>query len=218
MPILERARALDYVRTLVFGLADSIGRTLADEFVELDIHEIDKIVEACRERNVDGIIASSETTTEITAIVANRLGLPGNDITGGFAARNKYIMRSRVAKLKTVKQPRFSLYEEGAVYDYPVVVKALDNCAKRGISIAYGNEDIADAVAYARKYSSNGQALVEEYIEGGTEYSVECLVFDTIDELRQLINKVHQLIHVTDDQGREMLMDMIDWEGRQIIV
>ncbi|MBR2237583.1 MAG: ATP-grasp domain-containing protein [Prevotella sp.] len=44
------------------------------------------------------------------------------------------------------------------------------------------------------------------------------LVFDTIDELRQLINKVHQLIHVTDDQGHEMLMDMIDWEGRQIIV
>ncbi|MBR2237584.1 MAG: ATP-grasp domain-containing protein [Prevotella sp.] len=186
MPILERARALDYVRTLVFGLADSIGRTLADEFVELDIHEIDKIVEACRERNVEGIIASSETTTEITAIVANRLGLPGNDITGGFAARNKYIMRSRVAKLKTVKQPRFSLYEEGAVYDYPVVVKALDNCAKRGISIAYGNEDIADAVAYARKYSSNGQALVEEYIEGGTEYSVECLAGCGLHEVIQI--------------------------------
>lgn len=44
------------------------------------------------------------------------------------------------------------------------------------------------------------------------------LVFDTINELRQLISKVHQLIHVTDTHGREMLMDMIDWEGRQIIV
>ena len=44
------------------------------------------------------------------------------------------------------------------------------------------------------------------------------LVFDTIDELRQLIRKVQQTIHVTSTQGQEMLRDMIDWEGRQIIV
>ena len=44
------------------------------------------------------------------------------------------------------------------------------------------------------------------------------LVFDTVDELRQLIHKVHQIIHVTDTEGHEMIKDMIDWKGRQIII
>ncbi len=175
LPILERARRLDYVRTLVFGLADSMGRELADEFIPIDVNETDRIVEICRQHKVDGIIATSESTTEVTAIIANSLGLPGNDIKGGFAARNKYLMRKRVEGVQTVHQPRFSLYSEQEKYDYPVVVKALDSCAKRGIKIAYSVEEMADAVAYAKEYSSDGRVLVEEYIEGGTEYSVECL-------------------------------------------
>jgi len=189
MPILERARALNYVHTLVFGMADSMARHLADEFVELDIHDIDRIVEACRERNVDGVMASSEATTEITAIVANRLGLPGNDVSRGFAARNKYVMRTRLIGLKTVMQPNFILFKEGDDYDYPVVVKAVDSCGKRGIKLAYGKEDMPDALAYARQYSSSGQVLIEEYIAGGSEYSVECLAGNGLHEVIQITDK-----------------------------
>lgn len=189
MPILEKARTLDYVRTLVFGMADSIGRRLADEFVELDIHEIDKIVESCRERNVDGIIATSEATTEITAIVANRLGLSGNDVSEGFAAKNKYIMRTRLTGLKTVMQPRFALYKEGDEYVYPIMVKAVDSCGKQGIMLANSKEDMDKALAYARKYSSNEQVLVEEYIAGGSEYSLECLAGNGLHEVIQITDK-----------------------------
>ena len=186
MPILQRAWMLDYVETLVFGMADSMGRAFADEFVETDIHDMDKITAVCRERGVDGIIATSESTTEVTAIVAHRLGLRGNDINGGFAARDKYMMRTRVAGVQTVRQPRYTLYEEGAEYDYPVVVKALDSCAKRGITIAYSSDEMAKAVAYAKEYSTGGRVLVEEYIEGGTEYSVECLAGNGLHEVIQI--------------------------------
>ena len=89
MPILRRARKLDYVSTLAFGLPDSIGREIADTFIETDIAEIDFIVNECDKHEVAGVIATSESTTEITAYIAHRLHLPGNDVAGGFGAKDK---------------------------------------------------------------------------------------------------------------------------------
>jgi hypothetical protein len=44
------------------------------------------------------------------------------------------------------------------------------------------------------------------------------VVFDTVEELHQIIDKIHNTIHVTDTEGREMLVDMMDWENRNIVV
>ena len=175
LPIVKKAKEMN-VQTLAFGHIDSIAREFIDIFVESDIFDINFILSVCEKYNVSGIIASSEITTEIAAIIAARLKLPGNDVKHGFGAKNKYIMRTRIANLQSVKQPLFTLYKEGEVYDYPVVVKALDSCGKRGISIAYNLKDLLEAVTNAQLYSSNGQVLIEQYLEGGREYSIECIV------------------------------------------
>ena len=44
LPILQKARELNYVRTLAFGQADSLAKELADEFVVCDINDIERIV------------------------------------------------------------------------------------------------------------------------------------------------------------------------------
>jgi hypothetical protein len=44
------------------------------------------------------------------------------------------------------------------------------------------------------------------------------IVFDTVEELHQIVNKIHDTVHVTDTEGREMLIDMIDWENREIVI
>ena len=174
-PILQKARDLDYVHTLAFGQADSLAKDLADDFVVCDINDRDRIVAICKEHHVDGVIGTSESTTEATAIIANQLGLPGNDVNGGFGASNKYVMRQRVSRVKSIKQPVYSLYEEGAIYHYPIVAKALDSCGKRGISVVRSVEELPQAIAYAREYSTDGLVLIEQYLERGKEYSIECL-------------------------------------------
>lgn len=175
-PILRRAKDLEYASTIAFGNADSLARDLADVFVEADVFNIDYIVSTCRRYNVDGVIATSESTTEVTAIIAHQLGLPGNDISNGFGARNKYLMRCRVSALESIRQPLYFLHERGNRYSYPVVVKAPDSCGKRGISIVYEEAELEKAIVYAQSYSSTGAVLVEEYLEGGKEYSIECLI------------------------------------------
>lgn len=189
LPILSRARTLDYVTTIAFGQEGSIAQGLADKFVACDIFDIDFIVSVCKGQCVSGVIGSSEPTTEVTAIVANKLSLPGNDVTNGFGARNKTVMRERVAKVTTVKQPWFELYNPQSKYSYPIIVKAPDSCGKRGISIARTDEDLKKAVEYATEWSSCGDILVEQYLEGGKEYSIECIAGNGLYEVIQYTEK-----------------------------
>ncbi len=175
IPIFSKAKEMG-VKTLAFARNDSVAKDMVDIFIEENSFDIDFMVSKCREYNVNGIMPSSELSTEVAAKVAHELGLPGNDVEQGFAGKNKYIMRTRVAHLQSVKQPKFSLYDERETYtSFPVVVKSVDSCGKRGISIANNKTDFDKAIHESQQISSDGTALIEEYLEGGQEYSIECL-------------------------------------------
>ena len=224
LPILKKAKELDYITSLVFGLGDSIAKDLADLFVECDVSDEETIISNCKYHKAKGVIGTSELTTEITARVAHILGLPGNDITKGFGARNKYVMRERVSKVSSVKQPQYLLFSDSIKYHYPVVVKALDSCGKRGISIANNEFELRKAVNYARIYSSDGQVLIEEYLSGGEEYSIECIAGNGCHDVVQFTKKDsagpphftetghHQPANLTDemkDQIRKVVKDVL---------
>lgn len=222
LPILMRAQTLGYVTTLAFGQSDSLARNLSDVFIVADIFDLDYIISVCKEYDVSGIIATSESTTEVTAHMAHALGLPGNDISDGFGARNKTVMRERVSKVLTVKQPWFKVYNKGDIYNYPVIVKAPDSCGKRGISIARNENDLQKALQYAEEYSSCGEVLIEQYIEGGREFSIECLAGCGLYEVIQYTEKDssgpphfvenghHQPAILTDDLKERLRIAAID--------
>lgn len=189
IPILKKAQQLDYVETIVFGLDGSIAVNLADNYIESDINDIDFIVDRCKFYGVTGVIGTSEITTEPTAIIAHKLGLPGNDVTDGFGARNKTIMRERVKNVKSIKQPWFKTYNPNDSFEFPIIVKAPDSCGKRGISIARNEQDLHEAIQYAEEYSSCGEVLLEQYLEGGKEYSIECLAGNGLYEVIQYTEK-----------------------------
>ena len=100
-PILKRAQTLDYVTTLAFGQDNSLAKDLADIFITADIFDIDLIIAKCKEYGVSGLIGTSESTTEIAAILADKLGLLGNDITNGiYGHRTLDDLRTEIEKIK----------------------------------------------------------------------------------------------------------------------
>lgn len=188
LPILNKAKEIN-VKTIAFGHKDSLAKDLADIFIEADIFDYNLLLSECKKNKVNGIIASSEITTEVTAIIADKLGLPGNDVKNGFSARNKYIMREKVSVLNSIKQPKYSIHKEGNSYTFPVVVKAVDSCGKKGICIAYNIDDFTKAVEESKKYSTDALVLVEEYLKGGQEYSIECLAGNGYYDIIQYTEK-----------------------------
>ncbi len=136
LPIISKAKEMGVI-TVAYGRNDSLAKSEVDVFVEENSFGIHFIADSCRKLNVDGVMPSSELSTEVAARVAHEAGLLGNDIEHGFGGKNKYFMRTKVSKLTSVKQPRYQLFQEGQMISYPVVVKSVDACGKRGVSIAY---------------------------------------------------------------------------------
>lgn len=188
MPIVKKASELS-IKTIGFGEKDSIAKDLFDVFVEKSIFDIDGMYDDCIAYGVTGVIASSEITTESAAVLADRLNLPGNRINDGFCARNKYLMRQKVEKLVSVKQPSFYLYDGREISEFPIMVKAVDSCGKRGIQLVKNTKELEQAIKTARELSSDNSALIEEYIEGGQEFSVESLSNGEVVTIVQMTEK-----------------------------
>ena len=191
LPIITKAKEMG-VTTVAYGRNDSLAKDQVDIFVEENHFDIHFIADSCRVLHADGVMPSSELSTEVAARVAHEAGLLGNEVEHGFGGKNKYFMRTKVALLSTVKQPAFQLYHDDIEPVFPVVVKAVDACGKRGVSIAYNREDLDNAVKQARENSSDGSALVEEYLKGGQEYSIECLSYG---------KSKHQVIQYTEKES-----------------
>lgn len=189
-PIISKAKEMN-VRVLAFARQGSVCQNEVDIFVEENNFDVEFMTRVCRMHHVDGVIASSEITTEATAKLAANLSLPGNSVENGFVGRNKFLMRCRVSSVSSVRQPKYELYDSSHNYSFPVIVKAVDSCGKRGICFVNNQEQLNAAVEIAKEYSSDGNALVESYLEGGTEYSIECLSS----------GKIHQIVQYTEKES-----------------
>lgn len=174
IPIAKKAKEMR-IKTIGFGEKDSLAQDLVDVFIEKSIFDIDGMEECCKKESVNAVIASSEITTESAALLAHKLQVPGNECQNGFFGRNKFLMREKIRNVQSIKQPRYYLYNGQRITKFPVMVKAIDSCGKKGISLVNKEEELHEAIQLAKKASSKGQVLIEEYIEGGQEYSVECL-------------------------------------------
>lgn len=131
-----------------------------------------------REHRVVGVFTYDEPSVIATALVADRLGLPGLTAAGAEGCRNK--VRSRQALTAAgLPQPRFAVAttaEEAATaaadIGYPVVVKPRGMAASIGVALVDDPAGIAAAFERADQSSRSGPAeyhggaLIEELIDG----------------------------------------------------
>jgi ATP-grasp domain/L-amino acid ligase C-terminal domain 2 len=131
-----------------------------------------------RTHRVRGVFTYDEPSVIATALVADRLGLPGLTAEGAEGCRNKARTRQALTAAG-LPQPRFALAataEEAAAaaadIGYPIVVKPRGMAASIGVALVDGAAGIADAFDRADRSSRSGPAdyhggaLVEELIDG----------------------------------------------------
>jgi biotin carboxylase len=142
-----------------------------------------------RSHRVRGVFTYDEPSVIITALVADRLGLPGLTAAGAEGCRNKAKSRELLTAAG-LPQPRFAVAttaEEAATaaadIGYPVVVKPRGMAASIGVALVDGPDGIADAFERADDSSRSGPAayhggaLIEELIDG-PEISIDGAVVD----------------------------------------
>jgi len=142
---------------------------IADYFHPISILEKEQILAKCRELKIDGVTSIINVhAIPIVAFVAENMGLPGNRYEDMLKAIHKFSMRKAFAE-NGIKSPRFAKAYEGIElpeFQYPVIVKAIDDNCEDGIIKVEKMEDLQDAIRKAYQLSFRKEVIVEEFIEG----------------------------------------------------
>ena len=190
--IAQRAKELG-IETHCYSIDDhSVAAEAVDYCHHVDILDLDALTEACRSCGVNGVVATTELTIYPAAVVAAALGLNGNDPQVAKEITDKNIIREKVKHVAELSQPQYWICKEETVPEitrYPVIVKPIAAGGKRGITVVYAADAMEQALRDALANSKVEGALVEEFLAGGTEYSVESLSFHGNHHIIQVTQK-----------------------------
>ena len=61
--------------------------------------------------------------------------------------------------------PEFSKDNRPKAKDYPVIVKPVDGCSSRGITVCHNDEELSHAIDFALSQSLSSNVIIEKYID-----------------------------------------------------
>ena len=191
--IAQRAKKIG-VETHCFSNDEhSVAGEVCDYFHNVNILNVELLAEKCAELEINGVVATTELTIYPTAYVASKLGLNGNTLQVSKEITDKTIIREKTKDVEQLSQPEFwickGMNDIPELKKYPVIVKPIAAGGKRGISVVNSSDDLEEAVVEALKVSKVEGVLIEEFLSGGQEYSVESLSYHGRQHIIQVTQK-----------------------------
>lgn len=178
--------------------SESKGKLIADEYWMINTTDIDSLEKKCIEEKVSGVVCGvSETNLESTMELTRRLGLPCYCTPEAWHySRNKYDFKQlcKEANVRMAEDYHMSnppTEEELNAVKFPVVVKAIDLSANRGMSYCYNKDELVTACEYARSKSKSDVIIVERMLKG-VEVSADYFMSDGEVRLLSVNNMINQ--------------------------
>lgn len=181
VPLVEKARELEY-ETHVFAWKEgAVCRDIADYFYPISIIDREEILKTARKIKPAGVISIGSDLAVITVnYLAAGLGLIGNSLYSTQISTNKYEMRKAFSQAN-LPCPYFRLIDKDVIPEplnmkFPLIVKPVDRSGSRGVNRVDNKEELNPAISRAIKESFSGQVIAEEYFNG-QEYSMEMISY-----------------------------------------
>lgn len=182
VPLIKKANEMG-LETHVFAWEEgAIGKDIADYFYPISILDKVAILERCKKIDIHGITTiATDIAMPTVNFIANELHLVGNSLKATLISTDKYEMRKALSS-KNIPCPRFSFYEVNSfknneVFEFPLIVKPTDRSGSRGVTKVNDIIGANIAIRKALDNSINKRVIVEEFIDGMREFSVECISY-----------------------------------------
>ena len=185
IPAVEEARKLGLKTIVTDGKKNAVCSSLADEFYVIDIYDIPKHLELIKKiktkYNIKGVFTEGSEATITVAEVAKFLHLKGISPESAKKCKDKILTRQLLEKAK-IPIPKWkevkknTILNEARKIGFPIIIKSSNNSGSRGSTKLFNEKGLNSAYNLAKKNSSTGKVLIEEFLEG-EEQSVE-IFFD----------------------------------------
>jgi biotin carboxylase len=184
-PAIRCARDMGLETVVVDGDPGAPMASLADRFEPVDLKNTGKLEALARSLaengGLNGVMTAGTDFSASVAWIAEKLGLPGIPWEAAVDASDKARMRRRFREAG-LPSPEYAVLTRAPgesfrlPFDFPAVVKPVDNMGGRGCRRVDGYGEFRKAAAAALRFSRSGRVIAEEYMEG-PEFSVDAVVF-----------------------------------------
>ena len=142
---------------------------IAEETVAVELTDHDAMLKIIREKDIDGIMTGASEFHVLNMIrLCKKAGLPCYATEKQWdLCQNKRHFKDMCKQYHVPGVPEFSIDDMLTEEDFPVIVKPVDGCSSRGISICRSNAELIAAKELAKKLSESGNILIEKYIDNG---------------------------------------------------
>lgn len=184
IPLIKMGKELGY-HTIVASIEGNYpGFDYADEVCYVDISEPEMVLEAAEKLEIDGIATCCmDTPVRSVGYVCDKMHLCGLSEKSAVLCNDKYLMKDcfEKANINSAKYLKVSSAEEVAAamgkLKTPVVIKAVDLQASRGIFIVNSVEEALERYDEICQMSKRGYCIIEEFIDG-IEFGAQAFVYN----------------------------------------
>ncbi len=172
LDVVTTAKSMGIYTIVTDDQSKGVAKEVADESVKVSTTDMDGLLKLIRDKEIDGVFCGpSEFNIRNTMKVCELAGLPF------YATAKQWNICSNKASFKELcrahgvpsipeydSNPRFEDQHFGRI-EFPVIVKPVDGCSSKGISICYDAEQLKEAYHKALEYSDSKNVIIEKYVE-----------------------------------------------------
>ena len=181
--IIEYAHELNFEVIAIDSNSDAPGLKISDISIIEDITNVEKICEIAQKYSVNGIMTHAVEIPHIVSRVAQKMNLPGLSPEIADIATNKK-MRIECFQKNKIPSPKFvygssveEILEKITNFDFPLVMKPIDNAGSRGVIKIEKIDDISKIYNECTSFSKTKTVLIEEFLSG-PQISTESIIIN----------------------------------------
>lgn len=157
------------------------GKDAADDSIMISTDDYKGLCKYIKENHVDGVATGAGEWNVVNAMrvckMAN-LTYYANEHLWNLC-QDKRNFKDCCIKHGVPTVPEFTTANRPHIQDYPVIVKPVDGCSSRGITICHNEEELNQAIDFALSLSESTNVIIEKYIDnGGITIDAKYIVID----------------------------------------
>ena len=173
VPLIKRIKERGYEVVVVSPDQSEPGFFYADFSVITDVKSQEYILKIAQKMEIDGVVTDqTDLAVRTVAYVSENLRLPSIGYEKSLLFTDKVLMRKKCEELNLNPIPyKIVNYVDEAIQflkllNKPAIIKPADSQASKGVHKIENEEDLILNFDDAKKYSRDGNVIVEQYING----------------------------------------------------
>lgn len=167
-------------------IACRVSKQIADEVAMISTDDMKGLAELVKTQKVDGVFCGpSEFNLKNVIELCDKVGLPCYatpqqwDICSNKETFKEFCRKNGVPTAQEYDIQTFQGKEMDMDVEYPLIVKPVDGCSSKGISICNDRQEVLAAYEYALASSKCKRVVIEQYIDnGGSIFSFRYILDD----------------------------------------